>query len=91
MRNSDCQQYISPGLHRVRGSEGERGGNTREIDGSVVVGVDFVDHVLKLRLGGVLSQTPHHGTQLLGGDLSWKAEEPESAHEAAGSAMDMAG
>jgi hypothetical protein len=44
---------------------------TREIDHAVVVGVDLVDHVLELRLGGVLSQTPHHGPQLLGGDLSY--------------------
>lgn len=47
---------------------------TREIDGSVVVGVDLVDHVLELRLGGVLSQTPHDGTQLLGGDLSYRSQ-----------------
>ena len=46
------------------------GKHTREIDGSVVIGVDLVDHVSKLSLRWVLAQTPHDGTQLLGGDLS---------------------
>jgi hypothetical protein len=43
---------------------------TREVSGAVVVGIDLVDHVLKLRLGGVLSQGPHDSAQLLGGDLA---------------------
>ena len=34
----------------------------------VTVGVDLVDHVLQLCLGGVLSQRPHHCAELLGGD-----------------------
>jgi len=34
------------------------------------VSVDLVDHVLKLGLGGVLSQGAHDGSQLLGGDCA---------------------
>ena len=45
--------------------------HTREVNGAVVVGIDLVDHVLKLRLGGVLAQGPHDSPQLLGGDLTW--------------------
>jgi hypothetical protein len=43
---------------------------TREVDSSVVVGIDLVDHILELRLGGVLPKGAHHGAQLLGGDLT---------------------
>ncbi len=32
------------------------------------VSVDFVDHVLELGLGRVLSERPHDGAELLGGD-----------------------
>jgi len=43
---------------------------TRKVDCAVIVGVDFVDHVLQLRLGRILTQRPHHGAQLLGCDLA---------------------
>jgi hypothetical protein len=43
---------------------------TREVDGSVVVSVHLVDHVLELRLAGVLAERAHDGAQLLGGDLT---------------------
>lgn len=43
---------------------------TGEVDGAVVVSVDLVDHVLKLRLAGVLAEGSHDSAQLLGGDLS---------------------
>lgn len=43
---------------------------TREIDGAIVIGINFVDHVLEFRLGRVLAKGPHDGTQLLGGDLA---------------------
>jgi len=46
--------------------------NTGEVDGAVVVGVNLVDHVLQLGLGGVLAQRAHDGSKLLGGDLSWE-------------------
>merc|ERR1719345_159452 len=41
-----------------------------EINGSVTISIDFVDHILEFRLGGVLSQGTHHSAQLLGGDGS---------------------
>ena len=34
----------------------------------LTVGINFVDHVLKFSLGRVLSERPHDGSQLLGGD-----------------------
>ncbi len=34
----------------------------------LTVCVDLVDHVLQLGLGGVLSERPHDGAQLLGRD-----------------------
>lgn len=43
---------------------------TREINSSVVVGINFVDHVLELRLRRVLPKGAHHSAQLLGGDLT---------------------
>mmetsp|Transcript_11557 Transcript_11557/g.38203 ORF Transcript_11557/g.38203 Transcript_11557/m.38203 type:complete len:232 (+) Transcript_11557:50-745(+) len=39
-----------------------------EVDGAVTVRVDFVDHVLELGFGGVLSERPHDGAEFLGGD-----------------------
>ena len=50
--------------------------HTREINGAVVVSVNLVDHVLQLRLGGVLAQRAHNGTQLLGGDLACNRRDP---------------
>ena len=49
--------------------------HTREIDGAVVVSVNLIDHVLQLRLGRVLAQRAHNGTQLLGGDLACSRED----------------
>lgn len=43
---------------------------TREIDGSVVVRIDLVNHILKLRLGRVLAKRAHDSAELLGGDLA---------------------
>ena len=44
--------------------------HTREVDRPIVVGINLVDHVLKLRLAGILSQGSHDSTQLFRGDLS---------------------
>lgn len=47
---------------------------TREINGAVVVGIDLVDHILKLRLRGVLAEGAHDGAELLGGDLAYNVD-----------------
>jgi hypothetical protein len=52
------------------GAAGRESGRTGEINGAVVVGVDLVDHVLELRLAGVLAEGAHDGAELLGGDLA---------------------
>lgn len=52
---------------------GWEGSRTREVDGAVVVGIDLVDHVLELRLAGVLAERAHYGAELLGGDLTCSA------------------
>lgn len=39
-----------------------------EIHRSVAVGVNFVDHVLQLGLGGVLAKGAHHGAEFFDGD-----------------------
>jgi len=46
---------------------------TGEVNCAVVVGVNLVDHVLKLRLAGVLAEGAHDGAQFLGGDLTCDA------------------
>lgn len=51
---------------------------TREVNGAVVVGIDLVDHVLQLRLRGVLAERAHDGAQLLGGDLSYSIHSSQS-------------
>lgn len=67
VRNSIARQY--PSLVYISGLWS----STREVNGAVVVGVNLVDHILQLRLGGVLAQRAHDGAKLLGGDLSyWK-------------------
>lgn len=43
---------------------------TREVNSSVVVSIHLVDHVLELRLAGVLAERAHDSAQLLGGDLT---------------------
>ena len=45
---------------------------TWEVNGAVVVGVDLVDHVLQLRLAGILAERAHDGAELFGGDLAWR-------------------
>ena len=35
---------------------------TWEVNGAVVVGIDLVDHVLELRLAGILAERAHNGT-----------------------------
>ena len=37
---------------------------------TVAVSINLVDHVLELSFGGVLTQGPHDGAQLLRGDSS---------------------
>ena len=44
--------------------------HTREVNGAVVVGIDLVDHVLELRLAGILAERAHDGAKFLGGDLT---------------------
>eukprot|EP01084_Bolivina_argentea_P319535 554227_1 len=39
-----------------------------KVDGTRGILIDFVDHVLQLRLGGVLPQRAHDGAEFLGGD-----------------------
>jgi len=51
-------------LHLARHHGQELG----EVDGAIAISVNLVDHVLQLSLGGVLSQRPHDGSELLGGD-----------------------
>jgi hypothetical protein len=41
-----------------------------EVDGSIAVSIDFVNHVLELRLGGVLTQGPHDCPEFLSGDAT---------------------
>ena len=43
---------------------------TGKVNRSVVVGINLVDHVLKLRLGRVLAKRAHHRAQLLSSDLA---------------------
>jgi hypothetical protein len=40
------------------------------VDGAAAVAVHLGDHVLQLRLGGVLPERPHHGSELLGCDAT---------------------
>ena len=49
----------------------------------LTIGVDLIDHVLQLGLGGVLSQGTHDGSQLLGGDgaISVLVEQREGLFE----------
>lgn len=44
--------------------------HTWEVNGAVVVGVNLVDHILELRLAGVLAEGSHDGAQFLGCDLA---------------------
>merc|ERR1719389_794181 len=39
-----------------------------EVDGAGAIGIDLVDHVLELSLGGVLAEGAHDSSKLLGGD-----------------------
>ena len=51
-------------LHLARHQRQELG----EVNCSVAICVNLVDHVLQFSLGGVLIQRSHHGSQLFGGD-----------------------
>lgn len=44
--------------------------HTGKVNCAIVISINLVNHVLQLRLGGVLAQRTHNGTQLLGGDLA---------------------
>jgi len=55
---------------RVAHLAGHHGEEFREIDGAVAVSVDFVDHVLQLSLGGVLTERSHDSSELLSGDCA---------------------
>mmetsp|Transcript_5766 Transcript_5766/g.11783 ORF Transcript_5766/g.11783 Transcript_5766/m.11783 type:complete len:206 (+) Transcript_5766:195-812(+) len=59
------QLLLRVGVLHLLGHQGKELG---EIDGAVAVGIDLVDHVLKLGLGGVLAEGAHHGAKLLGGN-----------------------
>merc|ERR1719478_472285 len=41
-----------------------------EVNGSITIGVDLVDHILEFGLGGILTQGAHNSPQLFGGDSS---------------------
>ncbi len=45
--------------------------HTREINSAIVISVDFVDHVLKLRFRRILTKRSHDSSQLLSSDLSY--------------------
>ena len=62
-----CFSYLLLGV-RVLHLPGHHREELGEVDGPVPIGVHLVDHVLQLGLGGVLTQRPHHGAQLLSGD-----------------------
>ena len=57
--------FLGIGVLDLSGHQGEE---LWEIDGSVSVSIDLVDHVLELGLCGVLAEGAHDGTKLLGGD-----------------------
>merc|ERR1712118_111856 len=47
---------------------GHQGKELWEIDGTISICIHFIDHVLELSLGGILSQRAHDCSQLLGSD-----------------------
>merc|ERR1711884_450913 len=49
---------------------GHHGEELGEINGSVTIGIDFVDHVLKFSLCRILAKRSHHCSKLLGGDCA---------------------
>mmetsp|Transcript_2883 Transcript_2883/g.5327 ORF Transcript_2883/g.5327 Transcript_2883/m.5327 type:complete len:259 (+) Transcript_2883:596-1372(+) len=49
---------------------GHHGQELGEVNITVAVSIDFVDHVLKLGFGRVLTKRPHNSPKLLGGDRS---------------------
>jgi hypothetical protein len=53
-----------------RGGEGA-GGQTIEINGACVVDVYFVDHIVKLCIGGIETEGLHHGTEFVSCDDAW--------------------
>ncbi|KAJ0494400.1 hypothetical protein HanIR_Chr12g0597021 [Helianthus annuus] len=42
----------------------------REINGTVSISINLVDHVLQVSLCGVLSKRPHNSSKLLGSDAT---------------------
>lgn len=44
--------------------------HTRKVDRAIIVSINLVNHVLQLRLRGVLAERAHNSAQLLGGDLA---------------------
>merc|ERR1719456_2060168 len=55
----------------------------REIDSTVAIRIDLIDHVLQLSLSGVLAQRAHHRAKLLGrnGAIAILVEEREGLLE----------
>merc|ERR1712224_427914 len=47
---------------------GHEGKELWEINGSVTIGIDLIDHILKLSLSWVLTKRSHNSTELLGGN-----------------------
>jgi len=43
---------------------------TRKVNGAVVIGINLVDHVLKLGFGGILAKGTHDGAEFFRGDLA---------------------
>jgi len=56
---------------------GHQGQELGEVNGTVAVGIDLIDHVLKLSLRGVLAEGAHNGAKLLGCDGACRAVEQD--------------
>merc|ERR1712038_866278 len=59
------QLFFCVSVLHLTGHEGEE---LREIDGTVAVSIDFIDHVPELSFSGVLTKGSHDSSELLGGD-----------------------
>lgn len=49
-----------------------------EVDGTVAVSIDLVDHILQLCLSGILAKRAHDSAKLFGGDGTWKRQQRRS-------------
>ena len=58
---------------------GHQGQELGEVNSTVAVGIDLIDHVLKLSLRGVLAERAHNGAKLLGCDGACRAGEYDLA------------